>query len=119
MALSHSAFVPKLPCGTEPHGTAHIRSSFGHLTLQEQSAEAVEAEASREHATSRSADRIVTYPPRGFTSSSAPARGGRSRSWSSLGTPVAETSRSLSQPGARDLRWSHRVLPPTAISAPR
>src|SRR5215468_9798930 len=66
MALSHSAFVPKLPCGTEPHGTAHIRSSFGHLTLQAQSAEAVEAEASREHATSRSADRIVTYPPRGL-----------------------------------------------------
>ena len=37
-ALSHAVLVTKLPRGTVPHGTAHIRSSLGHLTRHEHSA---------------------------------------------------------------------------------
>lgn len=59
MAPSHSPFVRKLPCGTAPHGIAHIRSSLGHLTLHRHSAWAVAAEVSTENATSRPADRIA------------------------------------------------------------
>ena len=59
MTPSHSPFVRKLPCGTVPHGIAHIRSSLGHLTPHQHSAWAVAAEVSTENATSRPADRIA------------------------------------------------------------
>jgi len=59
MTPSHSPFVRKLPCGTVPHGIAHIRSSLGHLTLHRHSAWAVAAEVSTQSATSRPADRTA------------------------------------------------------------
>ena len=65
MALSHSALVTKLPRGTVPHGTAYIRSSVGHVTRHEHSAEAVAAEVSRENATSTLVSRINGCPPLG------------------------------------------------------
>ena len=65
MAPSHSLFVRKLPCGTLPHGMAHIRWSVGHLTLHEHSAAAA-SEATTENTMRRPASRRVIARPAGL-----------------------------------------------------